>query len=144
MQLQSTADLPALLANSFFWAAIGLAAGFSFLFRGFTLLRRRKLILNTPRSTVRGAAMGPVEISGKVVGPYTLISPLSAVDCYYYRARAWQSNQHSWKRVAEETLYAPFSWMMALVICWLIHAARKPICPQSSPMSIQLRSLTVS
>lgn len=108
MQLQSTADLPALLANSFFWAAIGLAAGFSFLFRGFTLLRRRKLILNTPRSTVRGAAMGPVEISGKAVGPYTLISPLSAVDCYYYRARAWQSNQHSWKKIAEETLYAPF------------------------------------
>jgi hypothetical protein len=29
--------------------------------------------------------MGGVEVSGKAVGPYTLVSPLSQRDCLYYR-----------------------------------------------------------
>src|SRR5260370_8293098 len=30
--------------------------------------------------------MGGVEVSGKALGPYTLVSPLSRRDCLYYRA----------------------------------------------------------
>ena len=89
------------------WAAAGIAVGGFLFYRGFGLLRRQRLILNTPRSTVRGAALGTVEVSGKAVGPYTLISPLSALTCYYYRAVVWQNQARRWRKAAEEILYAP-------------------------------------
>jgi hypothetical protein len=41
--------------------------------------------MDSPRSTVRAAALGRVEVSGKVLGPYTLVAPLSHTDCFYYR-----------------------------------------------------------
>jgi hypothetical protein len=107
MNLPSTVDLGPVLVDPVLWAAIAFGVGLFLFYRGFGLLRRRRIILNTPRSTVRGAALGAVEVSGKAAGPYTLISPLSALNCYYYRARAWQNQQRRWKKVAEETLCAP-------------------------------------
>ena len=101
------ATLPPALLEPAFWAAAGIAAGGFLFYRGFGLLRRKRLILNTPRSTVRAAALGLVEVSGKAAGPYTLISPLSVLNCCYYRAVAWQKESRYWKKVAEETLYAP-------------------------------------
>jgi hypothetical protein len=56
-----------------------------FFWRGFRVLQRKRLIVDTPRSTVRTAALGLVEITGKVVGPHTLVAPLSHADCLYYR-----------------------------------------------------------
>jgi hypothetical protein len=108
MNLPSALDPGPVLVDPVLWAAIALGVGLFLFYRGFGLLRRRRLILNTPRSTVRGAALGTVEVSGKAAGPYTLISPLSALNCYYYRARAWQNQQRRWKKVAEETLCAPW------------------------------------
>jgi len=98
---------PPILTEPVFWAAIGTGAGAFLFFRGFALLQRERLILNTPRSTVRAAAMGLVEVSGKALGPYMLISPLSLLNCYYYRVVAWQSKNRYWTKVAEEILYAP-------------------------------------
>lgn len=80
-----------LLSQALFWAAMGVVFGPLFFYRGFRLLQRKRLIMDIPRCTVRGAALGPVEISGKAVGPYTLVSPLSQTDCLYYRI-AVQSN----------------------------------------------------
>ncbi|HKU26530.1 MAG TPA: hypothetical protein VJQ54_13730 [Candidatus Sulfotelmatobacter sp.] len=80
-----------LLSQLLFWAVMGVIFGPIFFFRGFRLLQRKRLIMDIPRSTVRGAALGPVEISGKAVGPYTLVAPLSQTDCLYYRI-AVQSN----------------------------------------------------
>jgi len=74
-----------LLSQPLFWAALGILVGPSLFFRGFRLLQRKRLIMDIPGSTIRGAALGPVEITGKAVGPYTLISPLSKRDCLYYR-----------------------------------------------------------
>jgi hypothetical protein len=74
-----------LLSHPLFWAALGLVIGPYLFYRGFRLLQRKRLILDIPRSTVRAAAMGGVEVSGKAVGPYTLVSPLSQRDCLYYR-----------------------------------------------------------
>jgi hypothetical protein len=99
---------PPLLIDPAVWAAAGIGIGGFLFYRGFGLLRRKRLILNTPRSTVRAAAIGLVEVSGKAVGPYTLISPLSALNCYFYRAVAWQNQARHWTKAAEETLYAPF------------------------------------
>ena len=101
--------------NSLFLLTLGLAgilSGIYLFVRGFRLMMRKQLIGNTPTSTVRAAAIGPVEIHGKATGPYSLISPLSQVDCYYYEATAWQQvedrNQKHWKKVAYEAMCVPF------------------------------------
>jgi hypothetical protein len=67
------------------WGPVGAVLGTYLFFRGFSLLKRKRLVLDTPRSTVRGAALGPVELSGRATGPYSLIAPLSETECYYYR-----------------------------------------------------------
>lgn len=98
-----------LLANPIVWAMIGLVAGVYAFIRGFFLLRRKRFILDIPRSTIRGAPLGLVEVSGKVDGPYTIIAPLSGEDCFYYRAMVWQKGSRApWRRAAEETLATPF------------------------------------
>ena len=93
-------------------AILGLIVGIEMFFSGFRVLRRKWLIENTPTSTVRGAAIGQVEVCGKIVGPYTLISPLSVQDCYFYKAVAWQSEgsgeRREWKSAGQEVLFAPF------------------------------------
>src|ERR1041385_3138857 len=74
-----------LLSQPLFWAALGILVGPYLFFRGFRLLQRKRLILDIPRSTIRAAAIGPGEVSGKAVGPYTLISPIGGKECLYYR-----------------------------------------------------------
>jgi len=82
----SFTDLLRLLANPLVWAMIGFGSGIYFFFRGFVSLQRKRFLENIPRSTIRGASLGLVEISGKVEGPYTIIAPFSELDCFYYRA----------------------------------------------------------
>ena len=74
-----------LLNDPLVWGPVGAALGVYLFFRGFSLLKRKRLVMDTPRSTVRAAALGPVEVSGRAAGPYTLIAPLSETECYYYR-----------------------------------------------------------
>jgi hypothetical protein len=74
-----------LLSQSLLWAWFGVILGPYFFWRGFLVLQRKRLIMDTPRSTVRAAALGLVEVTGKAVGPYTLVAPLSHADCFYYR-----------------------------------------------------------
>lgn len=74
-----------LLNDPLVWGPVGAVLGVFGFLRGFSLLKRKRLLQDTPRSTVRAAALGPVEISGQAAGPYTLVSPLSTTDCYYYR-----------------------------------------------------------
>jgi hypothetical protein len=103
----SGADPFAVLRSPAVWGFAGIVIGVSLFFRGFPYLKRKRLIQNTPTSTVRGAPLGAVEVIGKVVGPYTLISPISESDCFYYRAVATSSSKDD-KSAIEETLYAPF------------------------------------
>jgi hypothetical protein len=92
--------------------AIGLVAGIYFFYKGFRLLQRKRLILNTPASKIRSASMGLVEISGLATGPYVMRSPLKGVDCYYYQSTVWEMRQRGknreWVKVAEESLHVPF------------------------------------
>ncbi len=92
-----------LLSQPLFWAALGIAVGPFLFFRGFRLLQRKRLIMDIPRSTIRGAALGPVEITGKAVGPYTLVSPLSKRDCLYYRIVVQAQRQAA-------SAYSTYSW----------------------------------
>jgi hypothetical protein len=105
---KALSDLLSLLGNPIIWSVIGFGAGIYFFFRGFALLRRKRSIANVPRSTIRGASLGLVEVSGKVEGPYTIIAPLSEEDCFYYRTTAWKGGEGTWLKAAEESLSAPF------------------------------------
>jgi hypothetical protein len=93
-------------------AVIGAFAGVYLFYRGFRLLQRKRLILNTPASKVRSAAMGLVEINGLAVGPFTMTAPITGVPCYYFHSTAWQWQQRGknsqWVKVAEERLHVPF------------------------------------
>jgi hypothetical protein len=91
---------------------IGIAGGLYLFFRGFRLLARKRLLLNTPTSKIRSAAMGLVEVSGLATGPYTVPAPITGKACYLYRTTAWQQREsgknHDWVKVAEESLHVPF------------------------------------
>ena len=95
-----------LLSQPLLWAGLGVTFGPYFFWRGFRLLQRKRLIMDTPRSTVRAAALGCVEVSGKAVGPYTLVAPLSVVDCLYYRL-AIESNPQGDLRNKCQEMCAP-------------------------------------
>jgi hypothetical protein len=103
----SSPDPLFVLRSPILWGVASVGIGIWLFFRGFPFLKRKRLIQNTPTSTIRGAALGAVEVSGTVVGPYTLISPLSESDCFYYHAVA-RSTGEDGKKVEEEVLYAPF------------------------------------
>jgi hypothetical protein len=98
--------------NLLIFASIGVVAGLYWFYKGFRLLKRKRLILNTPSSKIRSASMGLVEISGLATGPYVLTSPLKQVECFYYRTLAWELRQRGknseWVKVAEENLHVPF------------------------------------
>jgi hypothetical protein len=93
-------------------AIVGACTGVYLFYRGFRLLQRKRLILDTPASKIRSASMGLVEINGLAVGPYTMTAPITGVPCYYFRTTAWQWQQRGrnskWVKVADESLHVPF------------------------------------
>jgi hypothetical protein len=96
----------------FLGSCAAIMAGLYYFVRGFRVLYRKRLIETTPTSKIRAAAIGPLEIYGKTTGPYSLISPISMVDCYYYEAVAslqvGEGSQSRWKEVARESVCVPF------------------------------------
>jgi len=96
-----------LLNQPLFWAVLGLLFGPVLFVRGFRLLQRQRRIADTPRSTVRAAALGPIEVSGRAVGPYTLVAPLSKTDCLYYRLKVESNPQGDLRNRKMRELCAP-------------------------------------
>jgi hypothetical protein len=94
------------------WCAVGFCAGLYLFFQGFRLLQRRRLILDTPVSKIRSASMGLVELSGLALGPYTMIAPITARACFFYRTLVWEWKQSGknkqWVKVAAECMHLPF------------------------------------
>ena len=95
-----------------FWIAAAACLGVYLFYRGFRLLERKRLILNTPTSTIRAASIGLVEVNGLAAGPATITAPVTGVPCYYCRTIGWQLRQSGknkkWEKVAEEIQYVPF------------------------------------
>jgi hypothetical protein len=91
---------------------LGFCAGIGLFVYGFRLLQRRRLILDTPFSKIRSASMGMVEVSGQAVGPYTMVAPITARPCFYYRTLVWEWKQSGknkqWVKVASEAMHVPF------------------------------------
>ncbi len=98
--------------NLVFEMLAGMAFGLYLFWEGFHALQRRRLILDTPASTVRSAAMGLVEVNGLACGPATIMAPISGLACYYYCTTAWQYKQsgrnEQWVQVARESSHVPF------------------------------------
>ncbi len=53
-----------------------IASGLYFFFFGFHLLARKRLLLATPSSKIRSAALGPVEVNGEAAGPCMLLAQM--------------------------------------------------------------------
>lgn len=94
------------------WCIVGIFIGIYLFIKGFLLLQRRKLILNTPFSKIRSAPLGLVEISGLAVGPYTITAPITERSCYFHRTVVWEWKQQgrskTWVKVAAECNHVPF------------------------------------
>jgi hypothetical protein len=94
------------------WCGMGFCAGIGLFFYGFQLLQRRRLILDTPFSKIRSASMGMVEVSGLAAGPYTMVAPITARPCYFYRTLVWEYKQRGknkeWVKIAGECMHLPF------------------------------------
>ena len=97
-----------LLTHPLFWAFVGVIGGPVLFVRGFGLLERKRLIMDSPQCSVRSAALGQVEICGKAVGPYTLVAPLSHADCLYYRVTVESSTRGDLQNDKMRELCAPF------------------------------------
>lgn len=94
------------------YATIGFFFGIILFVRGFRLLQRKRLILDTPTAHIRSAAIGLVEVNGLAVGPNTLTSPITMRPCYYYRTALWREvgsgkNRH-WELAVDERFHVPF------------------------------------
>jgi len=92
-------------------ACLEIAGGLYFFSIGFQLLARKRLLLATPNSRIRSAALGLVEINGVATGPHTMPAPITGKPCFLYRTIAWQRSEgknHDWQKVADETLHLPF------------------------------------
>ncbi len=92
-------------------SSIAIAGGLYFFFLGFQLLARKRLLLATPTSRIRSAALGLVEVNGMAAGPYTMSAPITGKPCFLYRTTAWQQREgkkQEWEKVADETLHLPF------------------------------------
>jgi hypothetical protein len=106
--VRSSSDPTALLL----WGAGGIFVGIALFIHGFRLLQRRRLVIDTPVSKIRSAALGLVEISGQAVGPYMMIAPITTRPCYYYRTIVWEwrhrGKNSEWVQVAAECMHLPF------------------------------------
>jgi len=92
-------------------SSVAIAGGLYFFFTGFHLLARKRLLLSTPTSKIRSAALGLVEVNGVVAGPYTIPAPITGTPCFLYHTTAWQQRRDKkdeWEKVANETLHLPF------------------------------------
>ncbi|UCC94876.1 MAG: hypothetical protein JSW40_08705 [Candidatus Omnitrophota bacterium] len=67
------------------WALVICGFGVWSFFWGFKRLRRKRLIENIPTSTIRGLALGLVELVAKAQKIKTLKSPLTGTECVFYR-----------------------------------------------------------
>jgi hypothetical protein len=70
---------------------------------GFYYLRLKRLVENTPTSKTRSVAMGMVEVQGRAVRQYALVSPMSQLACVYYRVRKYVRGDNANWRLSSET-----------------------------------------
>ncbi|MFC1709224.1 GIDE domain-containing protein [Candidatus Omnitrophota bacterium] len=92
------------------YAVFGFGFGIWSFFWGFKRLRRKRRIENVPTSTVRGLAMGLVELIGKAKKNKLLVSPFTNTECVFYRYTIERYEKRgkssSWVTIAKGDSYA--------------------------------------
>ena len=67
---------------------------------GFYHLRIKRKIENTPTSRIRSVAMGMVEIKGRALRKYALVTPMSHTPCVYYRLTRYRKDKNNrWQAI---------------------------------------------
>ena len=95
------------------WGFVLLGWGlFGFLMGLHTYLHRR-LIAQTPTSKIQSAALGTVELAGKICQEASLVSPFCQIPCAYYRYKVEEERQNSkgrtnWSTILEGQSNEPF------------------------------------
>ena len=77
--------------------AIPFAIGCLLLWGGFNFIRLKRQIENTPTSRVRSIAMGMVEVKGRAIRQYALLSPMSHTPCVFYRLTKYRRKNNQWQ-----------------------------------------------
>lgn len=96
------------------YACLGFGAGIFFFFNGFKLLKRKRLMENTPTSNVRSLAMGFCEIYGEAKTGIdgVLKSPFSGEDCLYFSYKIEEyrrsGKRSRWVTINKGSDYVPF------------------------------------
>ena len=62
---------------------------------GFHFIRLKRQIENTPTSKVRSIAMGMVEVKGRALRRYALLSPMGHVPCVFYRLTKYRREKNN-------------------------------------------------
>lgn len=89
--------------------------GICYFFWGFERLRKKRLIEDIPTSTIRGLAMGLVELHGKAEPTTLLKSPLTKTECVLFKYLIEESirtgKSSRWVKIASgDSFYCPF-WL---------------------------------
>ena len=67
---------------------------------GFYFLRLKRTMENTPTSRARSVAMGMVEIQGRAVRRYALVSPMTHLACVHWRLEKFRRDRNDqWKSI---------------------------------------------
>jgi hypothetical protein len=95
-------------------AVMGFGFGLWAFCWGFTRFRRKRLIENIPTSTIRGLAMGLVEICGTAQKTALLKSPFSLTECVLYKYLVEEYRKSgksgSWQTIVSgDSFYCPFN-----------------------------------
>lgn len=95
------------------------------LYRMLTRLRRARWVEDTPRSRIRSAAQGLVELTGRLQagGHAPLVSPLAGIDCLWYRFRVEEyrrsGKSSQWRTVEQGVSERPFLLCDETGSCWI-------------------------
>ena len=87
---------------------VGLVTGAVVWLRGMRILRRRRLIENTPTSKCKAVVPGLLEVEGRAVGASSIFSPIVGQPCYCSRLVMERRDGNNWLESYEEAVAAPF------------------------------------
>lgn len=91
--------LPALLALFLGW-------------QGLQALQRKRQVENIPTSKVRSMAMGLVELHGRAVRRYALVSPMSHTPCVWYRLSKFRIEENGTRRAIGSSSSGPLPFFL--------------------------------
>ncbi len=98
LEVDSSHTLRHLLGQAFASGFLPFCAAILMFWYGFYFLRMKRQIENTPTSRIRSVAMGMVEVKGRALRKYALVSPMTHIACTYYRLTRYRRDKNrNWK-----------------------------------------------